>query len=203
MMKKIKKRYPEKYKEFLMFEAFDKNPYEVTSGIGSAFIRPKEELLIPMYSKDGSPIKAKLEDTSQEMQVGKRYYGERRLIDRRKYVKVYVEFIGDLIKQGLSMPGIKMLFFILKRLEDDSDVVQFTTSAARGNTGYKYDKSIYEGLVELIKMGVIARKEGSDEQFFINPQLIFRGNRQYVYLEALEAKRAEESDNPQPTDEVK
>jgi hypothetical protein len=202
-MKKIKKRYPEKYKEFLQFEAYEKNPYEVTSGIGSAFIRPKEELLIPMYTKDGSPIKAKVEDTSQEMQVGKRFYGEHRLIDRRKYVKVYVEFLGELIKQGMSMPGVKMLFFILKRLKDDSDVVQFTTGTARAYTGYKYDKSIYEGMVELIKMGVVARKEGSEEQFFINPQLIFRGNRQGVYMEALEDKRQGESDNPQPTYEVK
>lgn len=202
MMKKIKKRYPEKYKEFLQFEAYDKNPYEVSSGMGTAFIRPKEELLIPMYSKDGSPIKAKVTDTQQEMQVGKRFYGEHRLIDRKQYVKVYIEFLGELIKQGLSMPGIKMLFFILKKLKEGSDIVQFTLTAAKGNTGYKYDKSIYEGLVELIRMGVIARKEDSDEQFFINPQLIFRGNRQFVYLEALEAKKEEEN-NATHTNEVK
>jgi hypothetical protein len=173
-----RKRYPEKYKEFVQFEAYSKNPYlEEITGVGRFFLNNKQDLLKPVYGQDGLPLVAQASETGQMLPVGQKYTGDYTTIDRRQYAKMYVEFIGLLVKKGIGLPAVRMLFFILKRLKIGSDIVQFTISAAKSHTGYKTDKSIYEGLVELIKMGVIARKEGTEEQFYINPQYIFRGKR--------------------------
>jgi len=177
-----RKRYPEKYKEFNSFEAFTSNPYmKDITGVGRFFLKNKKDLLVPAYGQDGLPLMAKPTETSQMLQVGQRYTGDMTTIDRRQYTKMYVEFLGILIKEGIGLPAVRMLFFILKRLRTGSDIVQFTMPAAKAHTGYKTDKSIYEGLVELIKMGVIARKDGTDEQFYINPQYIFRGKRERLF----------------------
>lgn len=174
----MRRRYPEKYKEFSQFDTYSRNPYvDSMTGMGTFFLKDKRELLRPVYGNDGLPLMAKPNETGQMLPVGQRYAGEFTTIDRRQYTKLYIEFIGILIKDGIGIPAVRILFFILKNLRVGSDVVQFTMAAARSHTGYKNDKSVYEGLVDLIKMGVIARKEGSDEQFYINPQYIFRGNR--------------------------
>jgi hypothetical protein len=177
-----RKRYPEKYKEFIQFEAYRHNPYaDKMTGIGRFKLKHKEGYLVPLTETSGMPIKVKVAAfENQEMQVGYKSDGDWTTMDRRQYAKMYIEFIGILIRDGIGLPGVRMLFFILKRLRVGSDIVQFTIAAAKAHTGYRNDKSIYEGLVDLIRMGVIARKEGTDEQFYINPQYIFRGKRENI-----------------------
>lgn len=107
-------------------------------------------------------------------------------IDKNPYAKVYLEFVDIVSKESIGLPAVRMLFFILKKLKVGSDVVRFTVLAAKAHTGYKADKSIYEGLVDLIKMGVIARKDGTEEEYFINPQYIFRGKRDKLLDDGVE-----------------
>jgi hypothetical protein len=167
-----------KYKEFESFEAFTETPFTVLTGMGNVFMRPDEELLRPVYGKDSMPKKVKDLEMGVELTGGVKYYGKERVLDRKQYAKIYIEFIDLIVGEGLSMAGVKMLFFVLKMIKPGKDLVRFNVRTARGVTGYKSDKSVYEGLVDLIKVGVLARKEGSNEEFFINPQYIFRGARE-------------------------
>ena len=166
-----------KYKEFLSFEAYTDTPFTNLTGMATAFVRPDEELLRPVYGMDSMPKKVKDSETGIDLTGGVKYWGKERVIDRRQYAKVYIEFVDLVVSEGLSMAGIKMLFFVLKMLKPGKDVVRFNIKVARCMTGYKSDKSVYEGLVDLIRIGVLARKEGVVRIFFVNAQLIFRGNR--------------------------
>jgi hypothetical protein len=166
-----------KYKEFISFESYTDTPFTNLTGMGTAFVRPDEELLRPVYGMDSMPKKVKDTETGMDLQGGVKYWGKERVIDRRQYAKVYIEFIELVVSEGLSMSGVKMLFFVLGKLKPGNDVVRFNIKVARRVTGYKSDKSVYEGLVDLIKIGVLARKEGTNELFFVNPQLVFRGSR--------------------------
>lgn len=166
-----------KYKEFTAFESYTDTPFTNLTGMGTAFVRPDEELLRPVYGMDSMPKKVKDTETGLDLQGGVKYLGKERVIDRRQYAKVYIEFTELVVSEGLSMAGVKMLFFVLGRLKPGKDIVRFDIKVARRITGYKSDKSVYEGLVDLIRIGVLARKEGSNEDYWCNPQFIFRGNR--------------------------
>jgi hypothetical protein len=174
----MRKRYPEKYKEFIQFEAYTKNPYDKLTGIGRVFKSPHEDLLAPVLDKNGNPSFLEGDHTKF---VAQKLDKKLLIFDRRQYAKIYLEFISLIVKEGLTQPASKLLFFIFKRLTDGGDTVRFTISSAKAHTGYKSDKSIYEGLVELIKLGVIARKDDTEEEYFINPQYIFRGKRDKIF----------------------
>lgn len=160
------------YIEFLQYESYPSNPYEVT-GIGTAFIR--ENSLRPVFSEDGSPIKVKT--GIGEFQAGVKSLGRQVMIDRRPYVKVFDEVIDHILTFGMGVPGYRLLFYVFRKLEKGSDRIKIVPSMAKAVTGYKSDKSIYEGLNELIKLGLLAKVEGAKHHFFINPQMIFRGKR--------------------------
>lgn len=166
-----------KYKEFVSFEAYGSTPFTELSGMGTAFMKPDEELLRPVYGKDSMPKQIRDNETGMDLRAGVKYYGKTTILDRRQYAKVYIDFIEIVINEGLSYPGLKLLFFIMKRLQKGKDTVSFSIRSARQQTGYKSDKSVYEGLVDLLRLGVIARVEGSGEAYFVNPEYVFRGNR--------------------------
>lgn len=166
-----------KYKEFVSFEAYNSTPFTEMTGMGTAFMKPDEELLRPVYDKAGMPKTVKDIETNMDLRGGVKYFGKTKILDRRQYAKVYIDFIDIVINEGLSLPGLRVLFFIMKRLQPGSDIVRFSIKIARQQTGYKADKSVYEGLVDLLRLGVIARVEGSDEAFYVNPEYLFRGNR--------------------------
>lgn len=167
-----------KYKEFTAFESYSDTPFTNLTGMGTAFVRPDEELLRPVYGMDSMPKKVKDTETGMDLQGGVKYWGKERVIDRRQYAKVYIEFIDLVVTEGLSMAGIKMLFFVLRMLKPGKNIVRFNIKVARRVTGYKSDKSVYEGLVDLIKIGVLARKEGSNEDFWCNHEFVWRGSRE-------------------------
>lgn len=165
----------EKYKDLMTFEEYEKQPFIEVTGMVNAFVRPKEMLLQPVYGEDGMPKKVEAQGT--DMMVGKKYAGKGETLDRRKYVKVFEELLPLIYSSKLSLPATKLLFFIMDKLKPESDVVMFSIKVAASRLGYKSDKSVHEGLVDLIKLGVIARKTDSMEQFWINPQYIFKGDR--------------------------
>ena len=165
----------EKYKELLSFEQYEKQPFKEITGMADAFIRPKEMLLEPVYGYDGLPTKVAANGV--DVLVGKKYTGKGETIDRRKYVKVFEELLPLIYSSKLSLPATKLLFFIMDKLKPESEIVMFSIKVAASRMGYKSDKSVHEGLVDLIKLGIIARKAESMEQFWVNPQYIFKGDR--------------------------
>lgn len=77
---------------------------------------------------------------------------------------------------GLSLKALKILEYILSRLQPNRDKFFFILSDCMSQTGYKTKKSIYDGLTELLIHGIIARGP-TEVIYFINPYILFRGDR--------------------------
>lgn len=165
----------EKYQDFYKLEQYDEQPFNEITGIAEAFLRPKEMLLQPVCDEHGFP--KRVDDGGSTLLLGRKYMGKGKTLDRRQYIKVFTELLPLIYSGKISLPATKLLFYIMDRLKPESDIVMINLKIAASRMGYKTDKSVYEGLVDLIKLGIIARKTETAEQFWVNPQYIFRGDR--------------------------
>lgn len=95
-------------------------------------------------------------------------------VDEQEFVKFYLRDFK--VFYGLSEKAIKIFGYILKQIKPNSDEFFFYVNDCIKETGYKTKASIYAGLTELITNEIIARGR-ADVQFFINPMVIFNGNR--------------------------
>lgn len=128
------------------------------------------------------PVFANKKGKAEEMEVVKTETGERqdvgfnvnKLVDREEFGKLYTAHIGMLFE--LSKTGIRVLAFILKELRVGDDFILFSTDTAIKKTGFKSKDSLYKGLTQLVEAGIIAKSQTS-YKIFINPMIIFNGDR--------------------------
>lgn len=95
-------------------------------------------------------------------------------VDEQEFVKFYLRELKSFC--GLSEKAMKIFNYILKQLKPNTDEFLFLMSECISDTGYKTKTSIYQGLTELIKAEVIAKGK-TDVLYYINPMMIFNGNR--------------------------
>jgi hypothetical protein len=95
-------------------------------------------------------------------------------LDDDKFTKVFTDYVGYL--WDLGKPATRVLTFIQTQLIPHKDRFVFLVDKAEEFTKYKGKKLIYEGLGQLIDKEIIARTE-REWEYFINPQIIFNGNR--------------------------
>lgn len=94
---------------------------------------------------------------------------------------------------GLSSKALWILGYVLSRIQPERDKFFFILSDCMSQTGYKTKKSIYEGLTELLKHGIIARGP-TEVIYFINPYIFFKGDR-VKYVKDYLRKRIDMRDN--------
>lgn len=167
-----------KYKELSTFEEYPTSPFTITQ-ITTFIMKPSEHLLRPLYREDGMP--KKVEDDGRMVTLGTKFYGQEHTMDKRPYTKLFVEFLPVLINEKYGLPAVRVLFYILFHLKPKSQSININMKAARNALGYKTNKAVMEGLVDLLRLGVLARKE--ETEFWINPQAIFRGRRDVILNE--------------------
>jgi len=95
-------------------------------------------------------------------------------VDEDKFSKIYLsqfEAFWDLGKQS-----IRVFSYILTKLVPNQDLFIFLMDECLEHTRYSAKKSIYQGLAELVDAEIIARGP-SDSLYFINPLVVFNGNR--------------------------
>jgi hypothetical protein len=95
-------------------------------------------------------------------------------VDEQEFVKFYLREFKAFC--GLSEKAMKIFNYILNQLKPNSDEFLFIMADCMEETGYKTKPSIYSGLTELIQSEVIAKGK-TDILYFINPMMIFNGNR--------------------------
>jgi len=96
------------------------------------------------------------------------------VLDEKQFTKVYLKEMA--IFWELNKAGQKVLMYILSNLKPNSDLVLFSMEKCLDFTGYKHKKNVIEGIGNLLSKDVIA-KSIYETAFFINPMILFNGDR--------------------------
>lgn len=105
--------------------------------------------------------------------------GKYRIKDNAKFFKIFTSF--DFSK--LSKPSLSILSYIFKKLQPNKDIVQIHPKLCMADCGWGSDSRamFYRGLSGLLDNSLIFIKTGSDNEYFINVNMIFNGKRQGLY----------------------
>jgi hypothetical protein len=95
-------------------------------------------------------------------------------VDKEEFVKVFKDQISLIF--DLTKTAQKILVYIIKSLGINKDYVVFDKEKAKEVSGLASTASIYAGLTELIKKGVLAKSHLA-LMYYINPAIIFNGDR--------------------------
>jgi hypothetical protein len=115
-------------------------------------------------------------DTGEERSLQTNIYQPMR-VDTQQYVKLYVNNVGRVF--NLSKNAEKVFEYVLTLLQKDLDYFYFDHALCMEYTGYKSKQSYYSGLKELIDNRIVA-KGSSVNKFWINPTIVFLGDRLVV-----------------------
>lgn len=94
-------------------------------------------------------------------------------VDEEQFAKFYLN--GFKSFYNLKPSSLKVFGFILGQLKPNRDVFDFSLEDCLENTGFT-KQTIYRGLTELLNNEIIARGR-FDYQYYINPLVVFNGNR--------------------------
>lgn len=95
-------------------------------------------------------------------------------VDEDQFAKLYLAEFKAFF--NLSQPAIRVAGYIMTCMKPKKDMIMFILDDCLEYTGFKSKASVYKGLAELLKEGIIAR--GTHENlFYINPLIIFNGDR--------------------------
>lgn len=95
-------------------------------------------------------------------------------LDEQQFTKIYLS--GFSAFHNLKNQGIRVFGYIMTKLTPKQDMFIFLKDECLEHTGYKSDKSIFIGLGSLVENNIIARGP-ADNLYFINPMVIFNGDR--------------------------
>lgn len=94
-------------------------------------------------------------------------------VDEQQFTKFYLS--GFQAFYDLKPSSMKVFGFILKQLKPNQDKFDFSIDDCMSDTSYK-KQSVYRALTELLNNEIIARGR-FDYQYYINPLIVFNGNR--------------------------
>ena len=115
-----------------------------------------------------------VEDTFTGEVVGGNFLWTEKVIDEEQFAKVYLKEMHHLY--GLKRTGLQTLHYLLSKLEPNKDLVYIFYPDMQDFCGWTNKRTCYTGLKELIAHKFIAPSFMSG-WWFINPQIIFNGNR--------------------------
>lgn len=115
-------------------------------------------------------------------------------VDEEKFAKIYLNQFAAF--WDLPKPAIRVFGYIISILKPKQDSFIFDMEACLEYTKYSTDKSVFEGVTALITGGIIARSN-KHYKYFINPLVVFNGNR--VTFAKTYIKKKNETDKAQMT----
>jgi hypothetical protein len=112
-------------------------------------------------------------------------------VDEDQFTKIYLNNFSAFF--GIKEAGIRVFGYIMTRMVPGQDLVIFLMNEAVEYTGYKSKNSIWRGLGELVENKIIARGP-SESLYYINPMVVFNGNR--VTFAKTYIKKKKQLNNP-------
>lgn len=116
-------------------------------------------------------------------------------VDTQEFTKIFTDFMGLMV--NLKSPAQRVLHFLLKHIQQNSDMVEFNVTRCQEFCGFKSCRSVYEGLGELLEKRFIARTK-LHYKYYINHNFFFNGSRLPLLKPLLAAPKFKElpkSDN--------
>jgi hypothetical protein len=156
------------YKSVKLFETFKTNPF-VEAAIKDMKIVRKTQV---MRATDKSEISLIVSDQGEV--EGHTQFLRFVEVDESQFAKVYLSQFSAF--WDLSKPAIRVFGYILTVLFPKKDSFIFKLNDCLEYTKYKHVKDINTGLSSLIECGIIARSN-YDFEYFINPMVMFNGDR--------------------------
>lgn len=163
---------------------FEQNPF-VYNECGQVVLEHKSKYQKKVIMKDNDVV---FMETGEIVGTGDRVVLRNQLVDEDKFAKIYVNQMSFMY--DLSKSGIKVLHYIVSELVPNNDLVYIYLPRLLKFCGYKSNKQGYVGLKELIKAQIIA-PSFMPGQWFINPSVIFNGNR-LLLIQQYEKKKGNE-----------
>jgi len=99
--------------------------------------------------------------------------------DIQPYVKLYANQVSFL--RRISIPAIHVFSYIIENLKCKQTNIVLEPTILAKELNYKTDRSIYNGILDLVKEKVIARAytgKRATPTYWINPTFFYNGNRQ-------------------------
>lgn len=95
-------------------------------------------------------------------------------VDEDQFVKLYLNNFAAFF--DLSKAAIRVFGYFMQAMKPKNDMIVFVLEDCMEYTKYTSKVSIYKGLAELVANEIIARGP-SDTLWFINPLIVFNGDR--------------------------
>jgi len=183
MQKKIKsEKKPGKpgksdYTPIREHEVFTENPFiDMLSGESKIF---KKKTFIQSTPNDAKIIVS--EQTGEQEGTLERAFVKHQTIEKNQFVKVYIDKLKDWF--ALSKQGMRVLMYIIKNVRMNEMHVIFEMKEALMETEYKDEKSVLQGIDNLIRAGFIARSD-KHYKYFTNPMLFFNGANRMTFADS-------------------
>lgn len=106
--------------------------------------------------------------------IGSQLLAVKQKVDPEQFTKIFHKGLAAM--WGLTSCGIKVFSYIASEVRPNKDFVYIELNEAKKFCKYKTDKSIWNGLGELLDASFIARTDVY-YKYFINPTFFFNGNR--------------------------
>lgn len=110
----------------------------------------------------------------------------KKMVDNDEFVKVFKAHLQLFF--NLSQRALRVLGYFASALKINDDRVYFDLSDCKEYTKYSATQSIFLGLGELLDKKAIARSDKTNI-YFINPAILFNGNRLVVMQEFVKKKK--------------
>lgn len=143
-------------------EAYISNPFK-PEGIVDRSFSPNEETKIWVDP-----------ETGESYNVTKVVTGKTELHDPMMYTKVYLSAFMHL--NDLPYSAVKVFNYMVHTLRSNRDTVYLNCADIEAQCKIS-QASYYTAIKALIEAKIIARKVGSSMEFWINPNVLFNGNR--------------------------
>ncbi|HLK96284.1 MAG TPA: replication/maintenance protein RepL [Hymenobacter sp.] len=173
------------YKSVKKHEAFKENPF-VEQAIQDIKIIQKTQVV---RSKNRDEIQL-IVNSSGEIE-GHTAFMKFVEVDEEQFAKVYLSQFTAFWE--LSKPAIRVFGFIINVLRPKQDEFFLEMNKCLDYTKYKHPKDVLSGISALIECGIIARSD-SHFKYFINPMVVFNGDRVSFAKTYIKRKKVQSND---------
>lgn len=114
-------------------------------------------------------------------------------VDDDKFTKLYLNQFQQFF--DLTTAGIRVFGYIMTCMKPRTDMIFFKLKDCMEYTKYVSKVSVYKGLTELVQAGIIARGD-TDYLYFVNPLIIWNGDRARFVTEYVKKSRKKKLEDP-------
>jgi hypothetical protein len=177
-----------RYKKLTEQETFKENPF-VENAIQQINVTKKTQVIRPKNREEIQMI------TSTDGEItGYTAFTRFIEVDEEKFAKVYLSQFASFWE--LSKPAIRVFGYILTVLQPKKDTFIFRMDDCLKHTGYTHRNNILTGLASLVECSIIARST-YDWEYFINPLVVFNGDRVTFAKSYVRKKKETQKDTAQ------